>query len=226
MKIYAMSDIHGCIAELDEALSLIDLSGNNMLILCGDYIHGYDSYSVLDRITALQEEYGNDRVIALMGNHEKMVIDGEMSIVDKGTPLYDEEREAKYAEWMQSLPRYYETEKQIFVHAGICEEAEELWQWSTTDDEYLWQFSKRKGRFCKDIIAGHTGTSTIARNRHFHDIYYDGQSHYYIDGSTRKSHKLPVLMYDTDTGRYYRMTRQAAWPVIAYEPEYSSDYRF
>ena len=80
--IYAMSDIHGCIAEFDEALSLIDLSGNNMLILCGDYIHGYDSYSVLDRIIALQRRYGEDKVIALMGNHEEMVADGRWRIAE------------------------------------------------------------------------------------------------------------------------------------------------
>lgn len=33
MKIFAMSDIHGSLAELERALELVDLSGDNMLIL-------------------------------------------------------------------------------------------------------------------------------------------------------------------------------------------------
>ena len=48
MYIYAMSDIHGCLEEFNHALSLVDLSGDNRLILLGDYIHGPDSYGVLD----------------------------------------------------------------------------------------------------------------------------------------------------------------------------------
>ena len=40
-----MSDIQGSPVEFEEALELVDLSRDNMLILCGDYVHGYDSYS-------------------------------------------------------------------------------------------------------------------------------------------------------------------------------------
>lgn len=51
MKIYAMSDIHGCLQEFEAALDLVDLSGDNKLILLGDYIHsGADSYGVLKKI--------------------------------------------------------------------------------------------------------------------------------------------------------------------------------
>ena len=56
MKIFAMSDIHGSPVEFEEALELVDLSGDNMLILCGDYVHGYDSYTVLDRIIGLEKD--------------------------------------------------------------------------------------------------------------------------------------------------------------------------
>ena len=40
MKIFCMSDIHGCLKNFEDALSLIDLNGENMLILLGDYIDG------------------------------------------------------------------------------------------------------------------------------------------------------------------------------------------
>ena len=56
MNIYAMSDIHGCLVEFEEALSLVDLSKDNKLILLGDYIHGGpDSYGVLKRIMELEK---------------------------------------------------------------------------------------------------------------------------------------------------------------------------
>ncbi len=123
MKIFAMSDIHGCPESFDEALELVDLSGSNMLILCGDYIHGRDSYTVLNRIIGLQRKYGTNMVIALMGNHEEMVINGDWRIAECEDIEYDEEREERYINWMYDLPRYYATEAQIFVHAGVCEEA-------------------------------------------------------------------------------------------------------
>lgn len=71
-----------------------------------------------------------------------------------------------------------------------------------------------------DIIAGHVGTYLIANNSHFHDVYYDGESHYYIDGTVLKSGVIPVLMYDTDTKKYYQMRENAAIPILPYDEEY------
>lgn len=48
--VFALSDIHGYSSPLNEALSLVDLSGNDedKLILCGDYIdYGEDSCNVI-----------------------------------------------------------------------------------------------------------------------------------------------------------------------------------
>lgn len=57
MKIFAMSDIHGCLAEFEEALSLVDLSNDDsMLILLGDYVHGPNSFGVLKKIIELQTD--------------------------------------------------------------------------------------------------------------------------------------------------------------------------
>ena len=71
-----------------------------------------------------------------------------------------------------------------------------------------------------DIIAGHVGTYSIADNPYFHDIYYDGESHYYLDGTVHKSGVIPVLMYDTNTKRYYQMSKSAAIPILPYDEEY------
>lgn len=87
MKIYCMSDIHGCLAEFEVALSLVMKyleEPETMLVLMGDYIHGgSENYGVLDKIMKLQNQYGSDKVLALMA---------------------------------------------IFVHAGIDEEAGDLWE--------------------------------------------------------------------------------------------------
>lgn len=57
-----------------------EISGDNKLILLGDYIHGPDSYGVLKKIMQLQNKYGSDKVIALLDNHEHTVCDGRWPI--------------------------------------------------------------------------------------------------------------------------------------------------
>lgn len=84
MKIYAISDIHGCFIPFLYALDIILEhleEPNTKLVLLGDYIHGGDeSRQVLDKIMNLQAKYGTDKVIALMGNHEDFVLEGFSSI--------------------------------------------------------------------------------------------------------------------------------------------------
>ena len=76
MKRYMMSDNHGYLEAFETALKKTDLSGKNQLILLGDYIdYGPDSRAVLEKVRALQEKYGSEKVIALMGNHEKALLD-------------------------------------------------------------------------------------------------------------------------------------------------------
>lgn len=104
--------------------------------------------------------------------------------------------------WLRALPYYYETDKQIFVHAGIDEEAGEYWQWATPESTFVGKFPAAKGKFYKDVIAGHIGTYSISGDPSFHDVYWDGASHYYIDGTVYVSKRLPVLMYDEETGKY------------------------
>lgn len=67
------------------------------------------------------------------------------------------------------MPLYYETETQIFVHAGVDEEASEYWKYGTKDYYYMWEYSHTTREFYKDIILGHIGVSTIAGNENFHE---------------------------------------------------------
>ena len=229
MKIYCMSDIHGCLAAFEEALDLFEEhleEKDTRLLLLGDYIHGgEDSYDVLDKIMAMQQEYGCDKVIALMGNHEEFVLYGESTINHLIRTMddyqrYSDERDEIYIRWIENLPRYYVEGNTIFVHAGIEEDAGDLWDCATGENIFTGKFPAQTGKIeglDKKVVAGHIGTSDIAGDSFFHDIYYDGASHYYIDGTVLKSRRIPVLMVDTKTDRYYRVTETGSWPVQPYD---------
>ncbi|TVX18288.1 serine/threonine protein phosphatase [Streptococcus pneumoniae] len=99
--------------------------------------------------------------------------------------------------------RYYETETQIFVHAGIDEEAEKLWKELTSSEIFTNKFLITTGRFHKAIISGHIASWEVAKDRRYlGKIYYDSKSHYFIDGDVTNSKTIPVLYYDTITQKY------------------------
>lgn len=220
MILYCMSDIHGCLGEFEEALSLLEehLEEDNVrLILLGDYIHGgADSRGVLDRIMVLQERYGADKIVALMGNHEEFVLLGDSTIdhmIKTCSDVIDEndggDEDDKYLRWMENLPLYYTEGNTIFVHAGIEEDAGDLWEWETDDDIFTGKYPAQTGQIeglNEKVVAGHVGTAEIAENPYYHDIYYDGASHYYIDGTVLDSGRIPILKVDTETDKYYRVT--------------------
>lgn len=221
--IYAMSDMHGCLDAFEYALSLVDFSGDNKLILLGDYIHGPDDYGVLNKIMQLQNDYGSDKVIALLGNHEDMACDGRWLIGEnEDADTYDYEKDAVgYLRWIKNLPRYYTEGNIIFVHAGIDEDAEDLWEWGTDDYTFTEKYPAQTGRFYNDmkIVAGHIGTAEISGNPDFHDIFFDGESHYYIDGSVLESGIIPVIKIDTENNKYYRVTDTGEWLILPYGEE-------
>lgn len=222
MKVYCMSDIHGCLWEFEEAFLMIEehlYEDDTILCLLGDYIHGGpDNYEVLDRIMNLQKQFGKDKIIALMGNHEDMFLNGYSSINDYDSDYL--EGDDKYHKWMWNLPTYHVEENTIFVHAGIDETAGEDWEWGTSDDIFTGKYPADLGKIegvDKKVVAGHIGTSEISGNSNFHDIYYDGQSHYYIDGTVLVSGKIPVLLVDTDEDKYYAVNEYGIEEVLPYE---------
>lgn len=231
MKIYCMSDIHGCLTEFEEALSLVidhlDES-DTKLVLLGDYIHGGpENRGVLDRIMSLQQSYGSDKVVALLGNHDELVIDG-LDNIDYATKAFaqsdyeyenDDNNDDWYIKWLGGLPRYFVAGNTIFVHAGIDEEAGDMWEWGTSDDVFTSKYPAETGKIeglDMKVVAGHVGTATISGNPRFHDIYFDGESHYYIDGTVLDSGVIPVLMVDTKTDEYYRVTEAGRWIIAPY----------
>lgn len=208
MFYYAMSDIHGYFDVLQESMQVVDLKSNksNKIIFLGDYIdYGKESLKVLYFIKRLSEEY-DGQVIALRGNHEEIFLK-KLLIANSIKIDSFKEKHKELIIWLRNLPYYFQTKRQIFVHAGILEEAGDLWMHGTPTEYFTSKYPAEEGFFYKDIIAGHVGTSELRNNKNNHEVYWDGKNHYYIDGTVRESGIIPVLKYNTDTIIYTSFRR-------------------
>ena len=139
---------------------------------------------------------------------------GVKGLADRETQIdylkkYIKTRHRKLLSWMQNLRLFYETKTQIFVHAGVDEEIpEEEMEWctlGTPDYVMTGKFPPTTGHFYKDIIAGHTAASKIAGEKGFRGIFFDGYSHYYIDGQAAKFKRVLCLAYDEKDNTYYEL---------------------
>lgn len=175
MKTIVIGDTHGCFNELRDLIAELKESGeynatNDRLIFLGDYIdRGDDSSRVIKFIRELQKN--NENVIALMGNHEDMLIKWSDRMSDdwlyNGYNATLNSYEGDYNQfrddinWMRSLPTYYEDEHFVYVHAGI-NPAKPLDKQSKYD--LLWvreTFIYNPQVFNKTVIFGHTPSVSI-----------------------------------------------------------------
>lgn len=176
MKTIVIGDIHGCYNELKELIFDLEQAGEynkkkDKLVFLGDYIdRGKDSRLVVKFIRDLQKN--NKRVIALMGNHEDMLID----YYDKKSPYIwkmnggnetlnsyegNMKQFADDIEWMRNLPLYYEDKHFIYVHAGIDLEKDMDEQDRNT---LLWirdPFIYNTKKYNKRVVFGHTPTDFL-----------------------------------------------------------------
>lgn len=114
----------------------------------------------------------------------------------------------------EKTPPYYETESQIYVHAGICEDDEKRWKHATKPSEFFWKYPAETGFFSKDIIAGHVSAMEVAGDkRYLGRVFWDGASHFFIDGEVVKSNTVPLLEYNTNTKVYtsYEKQQDGLW---------------
>ena len=112
----------------------------------------------------------------------------------------------KFIDWFKERYKdkhYYETDNQIFVHAGIDEEAGDLWEELTSPETLTNKFPVTTGAFIKDVISGHIASHQVARDDSYLGKVYYNQNHYFIDGDVIHSKTIPVLCYDTITKKYY-----------------------
>lgn len=181
----------------------------NVIVLKGNHEDMFvDWFENHVNIGIFQEDEGLNTLKTFLKDNQFDII---VNYLRKGKTLYEinsivkkyiKKNYPELIEWIKKMPLYYETEDQIFVHAGVDEEAGEYWKLTTEDYYFTGKYPATKGQFIKDIIAGHVGVSTIANDKNFHDIYFDGESHYYLDSTVEISQKLNLLVYDTETNKY------------------------
>lgn len=120
--------------------------------------------------------------------------------------------------WMRQLRLFYETDNQIFVHAGVDENIpEEEVEWctiGTPDYVMTGKYPPTVGHFYKDIIAGHVAASLVAGDKDFKGIYFDGESHYYIDGQSGKNKRILCLAYNEAENKYYELDESGDFCAI------------
>lgn len=123
MKRYVVGDIHGCYDELCLLLDKIydHADGDpRKIIFVGDYVdRGPNSKEVVEQVMRMQDR---GDAIALMGNHEDMILAGEymyatQTLVSFNGTIHNPMPE-EYLNWMRSLPKYYEDDTIIVAHAG------------------------------------------------------------------------------------------------------------
>ena len=178
---YVIGDVHGKAGMLEDLLKTWD--GQTQLLFLGDLIdRGEDSRRVLEMVKELVDNQG---AICLSGNHEYMFLTwlddpeesydhyrrngGDTTITSiLGRPLdapvdgvEDAKRVATEAadlvEFIRQMPFVVETDKYIFVHAGIDLTLDD-WR-ETTDYKKVWlrkPFHEAENHTGKIIVFGHT----------------------------------------------------------------------
>ena len=132
--------------------------------------------------------------------------DEDLKNISKHVTTYRLEDYPDLIEWLRKLPHYHETKNQIFVHASINERAGKNWKKDSDESELLGNYSEFKtGKFYKTIIAGHFITGLIIDDWNFFGIYYDGESHYYLDGGMDSPYGMNMLVYDIDKDTYQNL---------------------
>ncbi|MFC5067302.1 metallophosphoesterase family protein [Flaviflagellibacter deserti] len=161
---YVVSDLHGRFDLLEAALAKIEEAEPGTVVFTGDYIdRGPASRQIIARLMAGPPV--GWRWICLMGNHEQMMLEtirkplepdwwlsngGFATMASYGKKVPD-----AHLDWIAALPRHYEDQHRIYVHAGCvstfnleCQPDQLLWFRCERDEDYSYRG--------KHVIHGHT----------------------------------------------------------------------
>jgi serine/threonine protein phosphatase 1 len=174
MRLLAIGDIHGCLGPFDDLLAFVQPTADDQLILLGDYVdRGPDSRGVLERILELRSRRP---VVCLRGNHEIMMLEawkggredkkmwlsvggvqclGSYGLVPGRSGTFDDIPASHWHFLENDLLPYHETERFIFVHAGLSYGLEMAEQ---SDNTLYWEFlgTEMKHQSGKTAIVGHS----------------------------------------------------------------------
>lgn len=131
MLTFAIGDIHGCLAELNDLLDQISRYpgiryDRHRIVFLGDLVdRGPNSMEVVRRIMDMQAAMPT-AVVVLKGNHEDMITSGDREHwLSKGGDAalrsYQDDLPAfeSHKDWLRRLPTFFDDGLRYFVHAGI-----------------------------------------------------------------------------------------------------------
>jgi len=182
-KIFAISDIHGCYDELMALYKQLPINPEkDTMVFLGDHIdRGPDSKKVIVQLMKWKKKYPHWQV--LYGNHEDLMLDTllykgriyhsfdlwyqqggretlhsymPVGLTDYEKAVYNPRIPESHILFLASLPRYYETDKYVFCHAGLQPGKTAA---DTDPYELIWirdEFIHSKFDWGKKIIFGHT----------------------------------------------------------------------
>ena len=103
--IYIVGDVHGCIDELEQLVSVIELTPDDLLIFVGDLVRkGPNSKAVLEYVR------GHDNMLSIRGNNEDKLIHGRKSL---------DSLDSDDIAYLESLPIVISWADAMAVHGGI-----------------------------------------------------------------------------------------------------------
>ncbi len=172
-KIFAIGDIHGAFDRLQHLMQKIPIDlAADILVFIGDYIdRGPGSVEVVDYLLELKKRA--PETIFLKGNHEDMLekyldgtdrftylLNGGQKTLDSYLSKNDQSDSfpipSDHLDFFKSLRLYHETERYIFVHAGLRPKVPLA---SQRPEDMLWirdKFLYSKYDFGKPVVFGHT----------------------------------------------------------------------
>jgi serine/threonine protein phosphatase 1 len=173
----AVGDIHGSLAKLRELVDRCEqfAAGAPLtFVFLGDYVdRGPDSAGVVRYLMELQSRRG-ERLIALKGNHEAVVLDvcdglcpADLWLSQGGDATLRSYRAARAQDlpetvlnWFRSLPLSYDDGRRFFVHAGVNPQ---LPLEAQDERDLIWireSFLSARRDYGRLIVHGHTPLET------------------------------------------------------------------
>lgn len=172
MRTVILTDVHGCLEEMDELLEKVQLQPEEdfLLFLGGMMDRGPHCFAVFSRFRALKEAMG-ERMVMVLGNHDDMMLHafsdgavyarwmrnrGDITLASFGENGHDVR---EYYRWFKQMVPYYETADFICVHAGLVKEDPA----ENSLHDLVWDRHMAEGApyHGKLVIYGHTPRSRV-----------------------------------------------------------------
>ncbi len=172
MRTLAIGDIHGCSKALRTLLKAVKPGKDDLVITLGDYVdRGPDSKGVLDmlleleRTTQLRPLLGNHEILFMEAMQHQLDVEAWLRVGGQDTVLsYSPDGRTLSLKYVnpahmefisERCLKYYETDRQIFVHANanamlpMAEQTDDWLFWTRFDDAYPHVSGKM-------MVCGHT----------------------------------------------------------------------